>query len=130
MIPSSASEGLESTDSVDQNITSIIDQFNQLQERYNEVQGPTIHHVAVMDSLSEVDVPGLHEDQQCAYDIVTQHICVTLQGKQQDQLLIILTGEGGTGKSCVIQAIAQFSGKKTVQGKCLQWEHIQVLLQV
>ena len=63
MMPSSASEGLESTDSVDQNITSIIDQFNQLQERYNEVQGPTIHHVAVMDSLSEVDVPGLHKDQ-------------------------------------------------------------------
>src|SRR5260370_36923863 len=106
MIPSSASEGLESTDTVDQNITSIIDQFNQLQERYNEVQGPNIHHIAVMDSLSEVVVPGLHEDQRHAYDIVTQHVHATLQGKQQDQLLMILTGEGGTGKSHVIQAIA------------------------
>ncbi|OCH86570.1 hypothetical protein OBBRIDRAFT_696387, partial [Obba rivulosa] len=49
----------------------------------------------------------LRVDQRRAYDIVTSHLLCTLQGGSPRQLLMILYGEGGTGKSKVIQTITE-----------------------
>ncbi|KAI0734338.1 hypothetical protein BC629DRAFT_1243669, partial [Irpex lacteus] len=47
-------------------------------------------------------------DQRRAYEIVTTHLDDYLAGKNPDQLLMILHGEGGTGKSLVLQTITKY----------------------
>ena len=54
--------------------------------------------MAVDKTFLDVDVSNFHEDQLCAYAIVTHHLEVTLHGEDAEQLFMILTGEGGTGK--------------------------------
>ncbi|OCH88800.1 hypothetical protein OBBRIDRAFT_695813, partial [Obba rivulosa] len=49
----------------------------------------------------------LRADQRRAFDIVTNHLRETLQGGNPRQLLMVLYGEGGTGKSKVIQTITE-----------------------
>ncbi|KIK13899.1 hypothetical protein PISMIDRAFT_17663 [Pisolithus microcarpus 441] len=49
----------------------------------------------------------LNVDQHCAYDIVTWHLNHTLTGRSPPPLQMLLVGEGGTGKSKVIQTITQ-----------------------
>jgi hypothetical protein len=47
----------------------------------------------------------LNEGQRRAYDIITRHLFDTLSGKRPQPLRMILYGEGGTGKSKVIQTV-------------------------
>ena len=54
--------------------------------------------MAVDKTFLDVDVLNFHEDQLHVYAIVTHHLEVTLHGKDAEQLFMILTGEGGTGK--------------------------------
>ncbi|OBZ68218.1 hypothetical protein A0H81_11694 [Grifola frondosa] len=54
-------------------------------------------------SLCAMDVEFLRKDQRRAYDIITSHLQCTLRGEHPQQLLMLVFGEGGTGKSCVIQ---------------------------
>ncbi|KZO91842.1 hypothetical protein CALVIDRAFT_466108, partial [Calocera viscosa TUFC12733] len=49
----------------------------------------------------------LRRDQRRAYDIISDHLHQTLSGQRPGQLLMMLYGEGGTGKSRVIQSITQ-----------------------
>jgi hypothetical protein len=59
-----------------------------------------------MDDASEgCDITCLNEEQRRAYDIVDWHLRKTLRGEKPSQLLMIILGEGGTGKSRAIQAI-------------------------
>ncbi|KAI0076307.1 hypothetical protein K474DRAFT_1555662, partial [Panus rudis PR-1116 ss-1] len=53
-------------------------------------------------------------DQRRAYDIVTWHLTRLLEGNSQPQLLMQIQGEGGTGKSKVIQTITQFFHQRGV----------------
>ena len=53
------------------------------------------------------DVEILNDDQRRAYDIVDWHLKETIVGKQPPQLLMVIPGEGGVGKSKVIQIITQ-----------------------
>ncbi|KAF8341510.1 uncharacterized protein EI90DRAFT_1746181, partial [Cantharellus anzutake] len=46
-------------------------------------------------------------DQIRAYDLISVHVLNTIRGIHQDQLSMLLLGEGGTGKSVVIQAITR-----------------------
>ena len=57
-------------------------------------------------SLSSVDPSLLLSDQRRAYDIIAWHLEQTLQDKNPPPLRMILHGEGGTGKSKVIQTVS------------------------
>ena len=56
-------------------------------------------------AIPSVDPSLLKTDQLCGYGIVTWHLDQTLAGVNPPLLCMILYGEGGTGKSKVIQAI-------------------------
>ncbi|KAJ6468568.1 DNA helicase Pif1 like protein, partial [Mycena vitilis] len=48
----------------------------------------------------------LNVEQRRAHDIIEQHLRRTLAGAPQEQLLMIVRGEGGTGKTVLLNAIA------------------------
>ena len=52
-------------------------------------------------------VEGLLHDQRRAYDIIDWHLNETLNGNNPEQLLMIIPGEGGVGKSKTIQTITE-----------------------
>ena len=58
-------------------------------------------------SLNTVSVDKLNVEQKRAYDIITWHLDQTLQNKDIPPLRMIIYGEGGTGKSVVIQTVTQ-----------------------
>lgn len=58
-----------------------------------------------LDALNPAD---LLLDQRRAYNIITSHLDHTLAGESPRQLLMIMVGEGGTGKSRVIQTVTQY----------------------
>jgi hypothetical protein len=57
--------------------------------------------------LEPQDVEKLLTDQKRAYEIVEWHLKETLKGHRPPQLLKQIQGEGGTGKSTVIQTITE-----------------------
>jgi hypothetical protein len=61
------------------------------------------------DHLSAVDPSYLLQDQRRAYDIIDWHLAETLQvvGRAPPQLLMLIPGEGGVGKSKTIQTITE-----------------------
>ena len=65
-------------------------------------------------ALAPATVEELREDQRRAYDIITTHLEATLAGKRPDQLRMVLHGEGGTGKSKVIQTVTEFFNHRGV----------------
>jgi hypothetical protein len=56
-------------------------------------------------SLPSVAVSELRKDQRRAYDIITWHLGHTIAGNDPPPLRMIMYGEGGTGKSKVIQTV-------------------------
>ncbi|KAJ3559330.1 hypothetical protein NM688_g415 [Phlebia brevispora] len=60
------------------------------------------------NALPPVDVTDLNTQQRLVYDIVTTHLDQHLAGDHPQQLCLIVYGEGGTGKSRVIQTITQY----------------------
>ena len=58
-------------------------------------------------ALPAVDLDCLKPDQLRAYHIVTWHLDETRHGKDPPPLRMVLYGEGGTGKSRVIQTITE-----------------------
>src|SRR5258708_20651157 len=63
------------------------------------------------DMVEELDVSNLHKDQLCTYTIITHHLAAKQWGEQPPQLLMVLTGEGGTGKSRVIDSVMKYFKK-------------------
>jgi len=59
-------------------------------------------------ALTSVDPSMLKDDQYHAYDIITSHLEETLAGSNPPPLRLVIHGEGGTGKSKVIQTVTQF----------------------
>lgn len=59
------------------------------------------------DALPTIDPNNLLLDQRHAYDIVDWHLQQTISGQHPPQLLMIIAGEGGVGKSRTIQAITK-----------------------
>jgi predicted ATP-dependent serine protease len=60
-----------------------------------------------MEKINVIDVNMLNDEQRHAYDIVDWHLQETINGKLPPQLLMIIPGEGGVGKSKVIQTMSQ-----------------------
>ena len=56
---------------------------------------------------SGFDIDNLNDDQRRAYDIVDWHLKETVDGKRPPQLLMMIPGEGGVGKSKVIQIMTE-----------------------
>ena len=59
------------------------------------------------EQILATDVDKLNEEQQRAYDIVDWHLQETIEGKAPPQLLMMIPGEGGVGKSKLVQTITQ-----------------------
>ena len=59
------------------------------------------------EQILATDVNKLNEEQRRAYDIVDWHLEETIQGKAPPQLLMMIPGEGGVGKSKLIQTVTQ-----------------------
>ena len=53
------------------------------------------------------NIKGLNDNQQHAYDIVDWHVKETIIGNVPPQLLMMIPGEGGVGKSRLIQTMTQ-----------------------
>ena len=49
----------------------------------------------------------MNEDQRRAYDIIIYHLQQMLTGHQIEPLQMIIYGEGGTGKSKVLQSVTE-----------------------
>ena len=60
------------------------------------------------EAIQPVKPDELLDDQRRAYDIITSHLTQTILAREPDQLLMQIQGEGGTGKSKVIQTVTQF----------------------
>ena len=58
----------------------------------------------------EVDMSTFSEKQQLAYDIIVNH---QNSDVPKEQLLLIINGEGGTGKSYLINAVRSYLGEKS-----------------
>jgi hypothetical protein len=63
-------------------------------------------------ALTAVDPTDLFVDQRRAYDIVEAHFRAHLAGEKPRQLLMQILGEGGTGKSKVIQTVTKLFEEK------------------
>ena len=59
------------------------------------------------EALGGIDISHLRPDQARAYRIVRWHLDQTLNGADPPPLRMILYGEGGTGKSRVIQTVTE-----------------------
>jgi len=78
---------------------------------------PTVWHIDESNQLSEaalapVDPSMLQYDQFRAYDIIVWHLDQTLVGRNPPPLQMLIHGEGGTGKSKVIQTITEYFTSK------------------
>ena len=75
----------------------------------SQMWSPSNHDDVVDEMRNEpvFDINNLNDDQRCAYDIVDWHLKETVDGKQPPQLLMVIPGEGGVGKSKVIQIITE-----------------------
>jgi len=73
------------------------------------------HETATAEaSLAPADPSMLKADQYWAYGIITWHLNETLSGSEPPPLRMVIHGEGGTGKSKVIQTITQYFEQKEV----------------
>lgn len=76
-----------------------------------EGQEAHVEHISPDDlGMGEKEMPGIDPsclfiEQRRVYDIVNYHLHQTLDGKRPPQLLMHVPGEGGVGKSKVIQTI-------------------------
>ena len=59
-------------------------------------------------ALTSINPSMLKDDQYRAYDIITWHLDQTLAGANPPPLRFIIHGEGGTGKSKVIQTVTEY----------------------
>ena len=73
-----------------------------------------------VERLMSTDVENLNDDQRRAFDIVDWHLNETLEGKQPPQLLMMIPGEGGVGKSKLIQTMTRAFQLKGVGEWCVK----------
>ncbi|KIO06695.1 hypothetical protein M404DRAFT_44380, partial [Pisolithus tinctorius Marx 270] len=70
--------------------------------------------IAAEVSLPPIDLSMLKADQYRAYNIITRHLDRTLSGYDVPPLRMLILGEGGTGKSKVIQTIMEYFAHRGV----------------
>ncbi|KAJ7577354.1 hypothetical protein C8J56DRAFT_898991 [Mycena floridula] len=70
--------------------------------------------IPVLASRSVTPTIKLFEEQQMAYNIVTNHVLATKDDRNPEQLLMLLLGFGGTGKTVTINTISQMFRQNNV----------------
>jgi len=78
----------------------------------NEVQENT--PFTPESALNPVDVSALDQEQYRAFDVICQHLDLTLSGHSPQPLRMIMYGAGGTGKSRVIQTVTKMFRERGV----------------
>lgn len=73
-----------------------------------------------MEGLMSTDVEQLNDDQQRAFDIISWHLKESMEGKKLPQLLMMIPGEGGVGKSKLIQTITKVFQQREVGDWCIK----------
>lgn len=71
---------------------------------------PAVHSISMAEKRKEpqgLDPDKLNQEQRMCYDIVTSHLEQTLANEAVRPLRLFIYGEGGSGKSRVIQAITE-----------------------
>lgn len=97
----SSSDGGGSVTRLQEGEESLFDKGDVLHYNYDmQIKSPK-------ESLPPVDPSQLKPAQRRAYDVVLWHLDQTLAGNSPPPLRMILHGEGGTGKSKVIQTITE-----------------------
>ncbi|KIL56471.1 hypothetical protein M378DRAFT_89250, partial [Amanita muscaria Koide BX008] len=76
---------------------------------------PDISTLASEASLSPIALGELRTDQYRAHDIILWHLEQTLADQHPHPLRMIIYGEGGTGKSKVIQTVTESFAAKGVK---------------
>ena len=71
-------------------------------------------------SITAVNPSQLKPDQFRAYNIITWHLDQTLAGNKPPPLRMIILGEGGTGKSKVIQTVTEYFIQKGAKSLLLK----------
>ena len=71
----------------------------------HETSSSSISPYLPIDSLPATKLHNLTSDQKRAFDIIVWHLDQTLQNQSPPPLRLIIYGEGGTGKSVVIQTV-------------------------
>ncbi|KAI9566422.1 hypothetical protein HD554DRAFT_2174349 [Boletus coccyginus] len=66
---------------------------------------PLVQSGSIEDHLNAVETSSLLRDQRHAYDIIDWHVNEILGGRDPPQLLMVIPGEGGVGKSKTIQTV-------------------------
>lgn len=77
--------------------------------------GAQVEHVGPEIALTAVNPSELRRDQYRAFDIITWHLEQTIAGADPPPLRMILYGEGGTGKSKVIQTVTEVFAARGVK---------------
>jgi hypothetical protein len=76
------------------------------------------------------DVASLNKDQQRAYDIVDKHLQETMIGRKPPQLLVMILGEGGTGKLKLIWTITVNFDRHNVREWCVKGAYTSIATSV
>ena len=88
---------------------SIVQLGPEITIRYHTETEPSVwpHTSDVLANDGSYDVPGLDERQKMVHNIVTHHLNRHLKGENSGQLLMIVHGQRGTGKSALLNAISR-----------------------
>ena len=78
-----------------------------IEESREHPQQETQGALAPENPLAAVEPTELNAQQFRAFDIIRRHLRLTLQGMSPPPLRMIIHGEGGTGKSQVIQTVTE-----------------------
>ena len=85
-----------------------------VQDDSTTLPGCEANGTPIESPLDAVDVSSLTPDQFRAYDIIQRHLTLTLQGNAPAALRMVVYGEGGTGKSVVIQTVTELFKSRMV----------------
>lgn len=72
-----------------------------------EAESPRVDAMNGGKSDTSAHLEFLNKEQLRAHDIVSRHLHAHLDGRKPGQLLMIVTGPGGTGKSTMLEAISK-----------------------
>ena len=81
--------------------------FDIGKEGYNSVEEPAAFTIPQEISQTETAHPMLNSRQTMAHTIITNHLRAHLAQKNPPQRLVIVHGQGGTGKSALLNAISK-----------------------
>ena len=106
-LDASSPDGLSVHDIHHANGDARVEQLLEVQVNHSDATVPE----GCETSLDMINVDFLNGDQLRAFDIITWHIERTLSGLQPPPLHLMIHGEGGTGKSALIQTVSEYFSK-------------------